>query len=133
MTKQIKMLAPSKDERIFSREAIDKMLEQVNSDPKSIRVKYIPKKGSENFTYMLLLDPKLDAGKVLRARLNEIDEFTVDVLPRENAQGNLLRRAVDQGKQLDYQLKGKYVKVRIQNDVWYVDNFILETVIITEE
>lgn len=132
MTKQIKMLTPSKDERVFSRDAIKKMLEQVNNDPKSIRVKYIPKKGSEDFTYMLLLDSKLDAGKVLRARVNEDGEFTVDVLPRENAQGNLLRRAVDQGKQLDYQLKGKYVKVRIANNIWHVEEFILETVVIGE-
>ena len=132
MTKQIKVLTPSKDERIFSREAVDKMLAQVNSNPKAIHVQYIPKEGSEDFTYMLLLDHKLSVGKVLRARLTSDGEFTVDVLPKENANGNLLRRAVDQGKQLDYQLKGKYVKVRIVNNIWHVEEFILETVVIGE-
>lgn len=132
MTKQIKVLTPSKDERIFSREAVDKMLSQVNDNPKAIHVQYIPKEGSEDFTYMLLLNPKLSSGKVLRAYVTDEEEFTVDVLPRENANGNLLRRAVDQGRKLEYSLKGKYAGLRIENDVWYVSEFILETVVIQE-
>lgn len=130
MTKQIKVLTPSKDERIFSREAINKVLAQVNSNPKAIHVQYIPKEGSDDFTNMLLLDHKLSAGKVLRAYVTSTGEFTVDVLPRENALGNLLRRSVDKAQELEYSLKGKYAKIRIENDVWYVDEFILETVVI---